>query len=300
MTVAAAFSSLASPRQRVQLGALGLLLLILVFPATPVSAEESETGALDALLSDAEQDLDAQEMAAPATPLEWSAKPGVYEGELRRRNGNPFYVLPRRVINETELRAAKRLDADRSWQALDDFVTLLNDKQRMARQTTVIEMDEALRRVDAAILLTLETRGVAYPLAARLIELRGWLLGEWSAATTDNPDVLEFLAAQSDSPFRDMDSPAHRLILEFDMNGGPIHDFEKAAALLSEDQATIEQVVAGLEQDELVMIAEQSAFLFTDVEREGIVVEGMEEKVAVITNALEETSGGRVYPAQAD
>jgi hypothetical protein len=273
--------------------------LFLLASTAPAIAADPELATGDPMLAGEETIDELMTPQPPASPLDWSDRPGVYESELLRRNGNPLYVAPRRVINETELRAAKRLDAERSWQALEAYVTLMSQKDRLARRTSARELGEALERIDATILLALETRGEAYPLALRLIELRAWLLGEWSAAVTDSPNVLGLLAAQAEPPFQEMQTPARRLLLELEMEEGPIQDFEMGAALLSEDRATVEEVVASLEEEELALMAEQSFLLLTDIEREGIEIDGIERKVAVIATALEGTSGYREYPADA-
>ena len=117
--------------------ALGLLITTVFASASLATAQPRRSNQIDraaeatpSKLSDSEiapeaSELQTEETAEPVEPevvFEWSKSPAVHEADLLRRWNNPLYIEARRTIDEDELRAAKRIDADQQWQVLK-FVT---------------------------------------------------------------------------------------------------------------------------------------------------------------------------------
>ncbi|MDP6979481.1 MAG: hypothetical protein QF570_12915 [Myxococcota bacterium] len=231
---------------------------------------------------------------APGPLLEWSEKPGVYEGELRRRHNNPLYVDSRREIAESDLSEAKRRDAAQMWAALESYVGLANDKKRMARYELASEMGEALLRLDENTWNALRVGGEAYALAAATQKVRTSLIDSWQDVASVDPGVKALLDAEARIPSVETESPAIRFLAllqaesgEAGEEDGPIRRYELGAALLSEDAETIRKVHALLRGDLRDSVREQLASVLSDIGRAELEFEGKWEKVTVAAELLE-------------
>jgi hypothetical protein len=217
--------------------------------------------------------------------LEWSESPGTFEQDLMRRQGNLLYAPPRRKVGRSELLAARRQDAERMWLALELYIDRATAKKRMARLDDVDEIDAALLELDRETLRALEIGGEAYRLADALQGISGWLVGEWNTGAGDDPDISALLAARESVPRVDADSMSLRFVAQLEMADGPIQDFEHAAALLSLEKDTIAKVMADLGPQWRSKLAEESQELAADLNSEGVDVEGIDSKVAIVRRA---------------
>lgn len=80
---------------------------------------------------------DGSEAPPPIDGLAWSAVPGAFEVDLLRRRDNPLYIPSRREIGKSELLAAKRVDSERAWEALEEFISIAASKKRADRKSVV-------------------------------------------------------------------------------------------------------------------------------------------------------------------
>ena len=237
-----------------KLGVLGGVIALSMFVVTPVVAQENLAAAES---PDEGPALEENVEPAPKRPLvqlEWSKNPGVFEEDLRRRDQNSLYFESRREIGKAELRAAKKLDAKRMWQDLEDFIDLMLDKRRMSRLETASEMGDALLTLDEGTWRALQVGGESYALAQAIQELRSWLLLEWRVSSERDPGVAALLAAEGRIPTVETGSRAIRFMALIQgatarpTDGeasatGPILIDELGTALMSEDRDTIVQVL---------------------------------------------------------
>ncbi len=231
------------------------------------------------------------EVSAPL--LEWSEKPGVYEGELRRRHQNPLYVDSRREIGEGDLSEAKRRDAKQMWATLESYISLANDKSRMGRYELASEMGDALLRLDETTWNALRVGGEAYALAAAAQKIRASLLDAWQDVASVDPGVKALLDAEARIPAVKTESPAIRFLALLQVepgkggeDGGPIRRYELGAALLSEDAETIRKVHSLLRGELRSSVREQLASVLTDIGRDEIEFDGKWQKVTVAAELL--------------
>ncbi len=224
--------------------------------------------------------------ASAVMPLEWSGAPGVYEQELRRRNQNPFYLESRRRVGVAELVAAKRLDSERAWGVLEEFIGVASRQSRMKRYDDVEDMREALQQIDALTEQAMEAGGEGYRLAGALVGLRKRTIQNWKEGGHEDPELLAFLSEESRRRDRDTESRASRVLVQIRMDDGPIQEFELAAALLSEDLETIREVLNGLDRARRRSITKQVQLLLVDLRQDGSDIEGLDEKITVMGKAL--------------
>ena len=273
--------SRAQDRASRPLSRLGVILL-----TTTLMILTQSAGAVDAPARAA----DPRSRSSAPEGLEWSESPGTFEQDLMRRQGNPLYAPPRRRIGRSELIAAKRRDAERMWKALELYIDLATAKKRMARLDDAVEIDAALLELDRETLRAIEVGGEAYRLADALQGISGWLVGEWNTGAGDDPDVSALLSAREGLPKIDADSKSLRFVTQLEMKDGPIQDFERAAALLSLEKDTIAKVMADLGPQWRRKMADQSRELAADLNSEGVDVEGIDSKLAIVRRAAR--SGG--------
>lgn len=231
--------------------------------------------------------------AAPM--LEWSAKPGVFEADLRRRYGNPLYLESRREFGEEELLEARRRDADLMWGVLENYIELVSDKNRMARFELASQMGDALLRIDEGTWKALRAGGEAYALAASIQELRSRLLAEWKVAAARDPGVKALLDAERRIPSVKTGAEAIRFLALIQSAGadedGPIRRYEFGAALLSEEPDTIRSVYKSLRGELKSTVREQLTRVLQEIGREEVDFERKREKVALVAGLLGRTPG---------
>ncbi len=226
----------------------------------------------------------------PLPLLEWSEKPGVYENELRRRHQNPLFVESRQEILEADVMEARRRDAERMWQVLEDYISLANDKDRMARYEVASEMGEALLRFDENTWSALRTGGEAFALAAATQRIRSDLLQAWQDVASVDPGVKALLDAEARIPAVKTESSAIRFLAllqaEDPDDEGPLRRYELGAALLSEDVETIREVHSLLRGELRSAVRSQLESVLGEIGREQIEFEGKREKVKAAAELL--------------
>lgn len=223
--------------------------------------------------------------------LEWSKNPGVYEGDLRRRFGNPLYFEARRLVDEQELLSAKSRDAEKMWEVLEGFIDLLSDKNRMARFELASQMGDALLRIDEGTWSALRVGGEAYNLAAAIQKMRTELLAKWQVSSAADPGVKALLDAEARIPSVNTESPAIRFLAliqagDGDGNKSPIRRHEYAHALMNEDAESIKKIYRALRGQLKATMREQLTLLLKEIAREQIEFEDRDQKVAVATGML--------------
>jgi hypothetical protein len=269
--------------------------------AAPVAAAphaENPLSPVSMTLTDADLELAADYEAfeeltneVPEVLLDWSANPGVFESDLVRRSGNSLYLESRRRIGEPELLAAKRRDAELTWQTLESFVELLSRKKRMSKLESASEMGDALLRIDEATWGALRVGGEAYKLAASIQELRSWLLGEWQVSSLADPGVQALLDAEERIPTVETQSSAIRFLALIQVADdadamAPIAMEEFGVALMSEEPATIRKVYQALQGDLKEKLALQLSSLLEEIEREEIEFDRSDQKIAEVLDLL--------------
>lgn len=285
-------------------GNVGFVVACAVFAASPGWAEDAATRSTQELLRFSNADLDGPADAAeqlgladdkPPAPeilLEWSENPGVYESDLRRRLENPLYVEARRIIDESELLRAKRVDAANAWDALEEFIGLLSDKKRMERYELASEMADALLRIDEATWEALRVGGEAYALATSIQKMRAQLMQDWRSASAKDPGVQALLDAEESIPTVQTESSAVRFLALIQAGNdeeeqGPISTNEFGTALMSEDPDSIRTVYESLQGELKNALRDQLRAVLWDVGREEIEFPDKHEKVAAVAELLE-------------
>lgn len=285
-------------------GNVGFAVACAVFAASPGWAEDAAARSTQELRRFGNAGLDGpvdaaaqlglvdDEPSAPEILLEWSETPGVYESDLRRRLDNPLYVEARRIIDESELLGAKRVDAAKAWDALEEFIGLLSDKKRMERYELASEMADALLRIDEATWEALRVGGEAYGLAASIQKMRAQLIMDWRSASEEDPGVEALLDVEESIPAVETESSAVRFLalIQAGDDGeeqGPISTNEFGTALMSEDPDSIRVVYESLQGELKNAVRDQLRAVLWDVGREEIEFPDKHEKVAVVAELLE-------------
>lgn len=261
--------------------------VLLAWPLALAAQPQSVPRYTNEDLTGAPRETEAPE---PKVTIAWSAKPGVYERELMRRHDNPLYVESRQEVSEADLLDARRRDAERMWNALESYIELANDKDRMARYEVASKMGEALLRLDENTWSALRAGGEAYALAAATQEIRKQLLARWRDVASVDPGVKALLDAEARIPAVETDSPAIRFLALLQAadpdDEGPIRRYEVGAALLSEDVATIRKVHALLRGELRRSVRDQLGSVLADIGRDEIEFEGKQEKVTAVADLL--------------
>lgn len=226
----------------------------------------------------------AQEL--PKVMLEWSKNPAVHEADLRRRQGNPLYMEGRREINRAELFAAKRIDSEKQWQELENFIDLVSDKKRMARYESASQMADALLRIDEGTWNALRVGGEAYSLAKSIQKMRADLMRQWRESSAGDPGVKALLDAEDRLPEVKTDSRAIRFIALIQAEDGPIPTHEIGTALMSEDVASIGEVYSSLRGELKTNMLEQLTLVLQDVGRDQIEFDDKDQKVLAVAKLL--------------
>jgi hypothetical protein len=242
--------------------------------------------ALALIFAGAESAQSGENAASPASELSWSPVPGTYEQDLLRRHDNPLYMPSRRSIGRRELLAAKRLDAERAWEVLEEFISIAAGKKRAVRYDDADRMLEFLNRIDLAMARSMEVGGEAYSLVTALAGIRVWLMEEWKTAASDDPEVAALLSRQKGRNERGLLSPANRFLAQIGIEDGPIQDFERVPALLCEDESTIRTVIAKIDAKQRSDFARRVPLVLEDIRKRPDEFEGIEPKVAVLRKSL--------------
>lgn len=203
-------------------------------PALPASAQPAA--------ADPESTL-----PAPVEVLDWTSNPGAFENSLLRRYENPLFPPSRRSVSEAELKSAIIRDADDAREVLADFVDLALEQRRMARLDDAADIEEALRQLDDAIARATAVGGEAFKLSRQLQKIRLELVSGWLADNPDDAAIQSALARFEEELAGRRALENNPFIAQLFRKDGPTSDEDLAAALLSEDVATIEQAMPLLE-----------------------------------------------------
>lgn len=282
--------------------ALGLLIATVFASASLATAQPRRSNQIDraaeatpSKLSDPDiapeaSELQTEETAEPVEPevvFEWSKFPAVHEADLLRRRNNPLYIEARRTIDEDELRAAKRIDADQQWQELEAYIGLISDKKRMVRYESASQMADALLRIDEGTWNALRVGGKAYDLAKSIQTVRRELMGKWRESSAGDPGVKALLDAEDRLPAVNTDSAAIRFIALIQAEESPIPAHEMGTALMSEGAGAISKVYNSLRGELKSNMRKQLKVLMQEVGRDEIDFEGKDQKVAIVAKLLE-------------
>ncbi|MFB0978886.1 MAG: hypothetical protein QMC73_14590 [Myxococcota bacterium] len=254
------------------------------------TAEAKSSELSDPDIAPEASELQAEETAEPVEPevvFEWSKFPAVHEADLLRRWNNPLYIEARRMIDEDEVRAAKRIDADQQWQELEAYIGLISDKKRMVRYESASQMADALLRIDEGTWNALRVGGKAYDLAKSIQTVRNELMGKWRESSAGDPGVKALLDAEDRLPAVDTDSAAIRFIALIQAEESPIPAHEMGTALMSEGAGSISKVYDSLRGELKSNMKKQLKTVMQEVGRDEIDFEGKDQKVAIVAKLLE-------------
>jgi hypothetical protein len=233
------------------------------------------------------QAKETAELVEPEVFFEWSKSPAAHEADLLRRWNNPLYIEARRTIDEDELRAAKRIDADQQWQELEAYIGLISDKKRMARYESASQMADALLRIDEGTWNALRVGGQAYDLAKSIQTVRRELMGKWRESSAGDPGVKALLDAEDRLPAVDTESAAIRFIALIQAEDSPIPAHEMGTALMSEGAGSISKVYDSLRGELKSNLKKQLEVVMQEVGRDEIDFEGKAQKVAIVAKLLD-------------
>lgn len=132
--------------------------------------------------------------------LEWSSNPGAHEAHLIRRQNNPYFPEPRRIVSKEELAEAKRMDDDDYMLCQQRFGELGKEIEALPSTFPVAEFHKIRERLDDVILFSMGVGGPAKEIATKADQLRDAV-------------ILDMRAAFSGDVHRDKASSPHKLTM---------------------------------------------------------------------------------------